>query len=181
MGYRQSSASMSYNAEAMARSHEMVMNEQHRRHPEISPAIWRYSRSRFYAYLHDKSHKGGDYRRGFWGFPADPVISVHPPFYFGLRRITLLAFAAAFLPHVFGERSRWLRIRENCRRTTRHKISIASLESTRLAPQPNLSAWIRERRWESAVNRARHADPTTNDTGCKLREHERARDAGKNG
>ncbi|MEJ7607758.1 MAG: hypothetical protein WKF37_16160, partial [Bryobacteraceae bacterium] len=134
--------SMSYNAEAMARSYEMVMNEQHCRHLEIPAKIWRYSRSRFYAYLHDKSHKGGDYRRAlqwcFRAFAADPVISLHPPFYFGLFRSALLGLAAAVLPHVFGDRKRWLRIREDCRRTTRENISIASLESTRVAPQPNL-------------------------------------------
>jgi glycosyltransferase involved in cell wall biosynthesis len=61
-GYRCYNESMSCNHEVMGRSFAIVMDEIQRKHPEIPPEIYRWSRSIFYLYLTNKSNISGDLR-----------------------------------------------------------------------------------------------------------------------
>lgn len=62
VGYRCYSQSMSYNHAAMGRSYDLVMQKVRRKHPEIPPHVYRWSKSIFYLYLTHKSNVCGDLR-----------------------------------------------------------------------------------------------------------------------
>jgi len=63
--YRCYNLSMSYDHEAMGRSYALVLDEVNRRHPEISPQVFRWSKGVFYLYLAGKSNACGDIRNSY--------------------------------------------------------------------------------------------------------------------
>lgn len=61
IGYRQTLDSMSCNYAAMAKSYLLTMADVQQRHPEIPAMAYRWSCSRFYSYLAQRSYQGGNY------------------------------------------------------------------------------------------------------------------------
>jgi hypothetical protein len=59
-GYRQVRQSMSTNTDAMLRSFEIVLGEFRSRHPELSPELFRWSRSKLANWLAYRAWHGGD-------------------------------------------------------------------------------------------------------------------------
>lgn len=157
VGYRQTNASMSHNAEAMARSYEIMMRDLRSRHPEISAKLWRHSRAPFYVYLHRKSHSNGNYARaiGWWllAFAADPAMIINPPRLFAFARSVVLGILSLILPSVFRNRARWLQVREKIQRRAAPTVTLAALEAKR-RQSLNMYDRLRRRRWNRAVKRS---------------------------
>jgi glycosyltransferase involved in cell wall biosynthesis len=85
IGYRQVTPSMSCDDSSMVTSHRLIMADVQRRHPEIPPRIFRWSKSRFYWYLGQKCYRCGHYWHSLsWLFRAawfDPVVFLHGQLY----------------------------------------------------------------------------------------------------
>ena len=60
IGYRQVTNSMSRNYNAMAKSHQLVLETTYKKHPEISRKIYYWSCSNFYVYLAYQSSRNGN-------------------------------------------------------------------------------------------------------------------------
>lgn len=91
VGYRKYSKGMSSDYKSMARSHELVLQSSHRKHPEIPSIIYNLSRSSLYLYFARQSYRENDSRttlfwlsnslRSSWG-----ITFLRPEFYtFGIR------------------------------------------------------------------------------------------------
>jgi len=158
VGYRQTPASMSHDTHAMARSYELMMSELRGRHPEVHSEIWRLSRAGFYAYIHQKSHANGDYRRAlaaWWrAFVSDPLFITYPRFSLAFARSAALLVLSALFPHYCGDRVRWQSIRKKIFATRRANVTISDLEAKRIRPIRGAFDQLRERRWRRIVSRS---------------------------
>ncbi len=157
VGYRQTSTSISYNARAMARSYEMTMRELRARHPEISAQLWRYSRAPYYAYLHGKSHRTGDYVLAleWWlrAFAADPAMIISLPRVLGFARSLVLGLSSILFPRFFKDRKRWLQTREKILPRPPPDLTLAAVEAKRMEAL-RMYDRVRQRRWRRAVARS---------------------------
>ena len=113
--YRCYNLSMSYDHEAMGRSYELVLQEVRRRHPEISPRVYHWSKGIFYLYLAGKSNACGDIRNSFkWLLRAlheDWSVLLLRWVNFGLLKGLLRLAASPFAYLIWHDQRVWRRIR----------------------------------------------------------------------
>jgi glycosyltransferase involved in cell wall biosynthesis len=106
VGYRSAKGSMALNFTTMKMSHELMLQNVQKSHPEIPQKFFSWSRSNFYIYLAGVSFKNRQYRAAFdWLFKAFWSEEVTPfsPWSFKLVLISLPKIAANLLTSFTGK------------------------------------------------------------------------------
>jgi glycosyltransferase involved in cell wall biosynthesis len=86
VGYRKTPNTMSKNYEQMAKSHDLMLQANQQKHPELPNALYRISSSTFYLYLAQENYQNSNYQGiKYWLFKswrAEPfVLCLRFPFY----------------------------------------------------------------------------------------------------
>lgn len=165
-GYRAVPGSMSKDCTAMWRSYELMMEAVERRHPELSPALLRWSRSNFILYLASLSYANGRFWRTLhWlreAVRADAAALISTWVVLTALKSAVRRAARPVTTFIWPDRRAWLHFKRRVLGEASPSFSLERLQEdpTSVSETWALKAWkpydrLRDLRWTRIVEKSR--------------------------
>ena len=164
--YRDVTGSMAKNCHAMAKSHEIVVNDLQRRQPHIAPEIFHWSRGLLLFWLTGLSYSAGRYSKALlWSWHllrADPIAAASPWVLQTILRSLLWTLARPVTRWLWRDRGEYVRYK--ARKTPPPRINWSEFNQTAAAliplPMWNSKGWwcfydnVCLRRWHRLTSKS---------------------------